>query len=171
VLRWALHTDPNKLNLAQLTELEALVSQYTTKRTGRAWLYREKPREILERKKVKVVSETLQLWCTNVMRSKVEPMKDVARLIRRHFEGIVACAHARQTNGSIEASMAWFKLPSASTRLHALQNYANRPPSHRRQTRFLRLQLACALKRIAPSSQREAYPSLLGSHRGFAYNY
>jgi len=29
VLRWALHTDPNKLNLAQLTDLEALVSQYT----------------------------------------------------------------------------------------------------------------------------------------------
>jgi hypothetical protein len=24
----------------------------------------------------------LQQWCTNVMRSKVEPMKDVARLIR-----------------------------------------------------------------------------------------
>jgi len=32
----------------------------------------------------------LRQWCTNVMRSKVEPMKEVARLIRRHFEGIVA---------------------------------------------------------------------------------
>ena len=58
-------------------------------------------------------------------------------------------------------SMACFKLPSASTRLHALQNYANRPPSYRRQTRFLRLQFACPLKRIAPSSQRRAYSSLL----------
>jgi transposase len=37
------------------------------------------------------------------MRSKVEPMKDVARLIRRHFDGIVAGAQTRQTNGFIEA--------------------------------------------------------------------
>ncbi|MCO4883536.1 transposase, partial [Paraburkholderia caribensis] len=56
-------------------------------RTARAWLYREQLREILERKQIHVVSEMLQQWCTNVMRSKVEPMKDVARLIRRHFDG------------------------------------------------------------------------------------
>lgn len=37
------------------------------------------------------------------MRSKVEPMKDVARLIPRHFGGIVAWTQTRQTNGFIEA--------------------------------------------------------------------
>ncbi|MGF6921653.1 transposase [Paraburkholderia sp. 40] len=37
------------------------------------------------------------------MRSKVEPMKDVARLICRHFDGIVAWTQTRQTNGFIEA--------------------------------------------------------------------
>ncbi|HLD14268.1 MAG TPA: transposase, partial [Burkholderiales bacterium] len=42
-------------------------------------------------------------WCTNVMRSKVAPMKDVAHLIRRHIEGIVAWAQTRQTNGFLEA--------------------------------------------------------------------
>ena len=75
-MRWTLLKDANKLNLAQLTDLEALVSQYTTSRTARAWLYREQLREILERKQINVVSEMLQQWCTNVMRSKVEPMKD-----------------------------------------------------------------------------------------------
>jgi transposase len=30
-------------------------------------------------------------------------MKDVARLIRRHFDGIVAWTQTRQTNGFIEA--------------------------------------------------------------------
>ncbi|MEX3605677.1 MAG: transposase [Burkholderia sp.] len=30
------------------------------------------------------------MWCTNVMRSKVNPMKDVARMIRSHFDGTVA---------------------------------------------------------------------------------
>jgi len=89
-MRWTLLKDANKLNLAQLTDLEALVSQYTTKRTARAWLHREQLRDILERKQINVVSEMLQQWCTNVMRSKVEPMKDVVKLIRRHFDGIVA---------------------------------------------------------------------------------
>ena len=37
------------------------------------------------------------------MRSKVEPMKAVATLVRRHLEGIVAWAQTRQTNGFLEA--------------------------------------------------------------------
>lgn len=37
------------------------------------------------------------------MRSKVEPMKEVAQLVRRHLEGIVAWAQTRQTNGFLEA--------------------------------------------------------------------
>ncbi|MGF6931001.1 transposase [Paraburkholderia sp. UCT70] len=86
-----------------MTDLEALVRQYATKRTARAWLYREQPREILERKQIHVVSAMLRQRCTNVMRSKVEPMKDVARLICRHFDGIVAWTQTRRTNGFIEA--------------------------------------------------------------------
>jgi transposase len=45
----------------------------------------------------------LAQWCTNVMRSKVEPMMEVAKLIRRHFDGIVAWTRTRQTNGFLEA--------------------------------------------------------------------
>ena len=37
------------------------------------------------------------------MRSKVEPMKDVAALVRRHLDGFVAGAQTRQTNGFVEA--------------------------------------------------------------------
>ncbi|MBP0593611.1 transposase, partial [Paraburkholderia sp. LEh10] len=101
---------------AQLTDLEALLRQYTTKRTARAWLYREQLREILERKQIHVVSEMLQQWCTNVMRSKVEPMKDVARLIRRHFDGIVAWTQTRQTNGFIEAINGLFQAAKRKAR-------------------------------------------------------
>ena len=45
----------------------------------------------------------LERWCTCVMRSKVDPMKDVARMIRSHLQGIVAWAQTRQTNGFLEA--------------------------------------------------------------------
>jgi transposase len=45
----------------------------------------------------------LQRWCTCVMRSKVEPMKEAAALVRCHLEGIVAWAQTRQTNAFLEA--------------------------------------------------------------------
>ena len=99
-----------------MTELEALVSHYTTKRTARAWLYREQLREILERKQIHVVSEMLRQWCANVMRSKVEPMKDVARLIRRLFDGIVAWTQTRRTNGFIEAINGLFQAAKRKAR-------------------------------------------------------
>jgi transposase len=118
-MRWTLLKDADKLNLAQLTDLEALLSQYTTNRTARAWLYREQLRDIIERKQINVVSEMLQQWCTNVMRSKVEPMKDVVRLIRRHFDGIIAWTQTRQTNGFIEAINGLFQAAKRKARGYA----------------------------------------------------
>jgi transposase len=43
------------------------------------------------------------------MRSRVEPMKEVAALVRRHIEGIVAWAQTRQTNGFLEALTGLFQ--------------------------------------------------------------
>jgi hypothetical protein len=60
----------------------------TSKRTARAWLYREHLRDILDRKQINVVTAMLRQWCTNVMRSRVAPTKQVARMIRKHFDGI-----------------------------------------------------------------------------------
>ena len=74
-LRWALLKDRLRLSESQRADLDAFVMQVTTKRTARAWLYREQLREILDRKQINVVSTMLKRWCANVMRSKVEPMK------------------------------------------------------------------------------------------------
>lgn len=102
-LRWKPLKDRDTLTPAAREELDALLTQFTTKRTARAWLYREQLREILERKQVNVVRRMLARWATCVMRSKVEPMKEVAKLVRNHLEGIVAWASTRQTNGFLEA--------------------------------------------------------------------
>jgi transposase len=115
-MRWALLKDRSKLNAAQIADLDALVAQYTTSRTARAWLYREQLRDILERKQVNVVSTMLSRWCTNVMRSKAEPMKSVARMIRKHFKGIVAWTQTRQTNGFIEAINGLFQAAKRKAR-------------------------------------------------------
>ncbi len=101
---------------AARADLDALLIHVTTKRTARAWLYREQLREILDRKQINVVSALLKQWCTNVYRSKVEPMKAVANMIRDHFEGIVAWAQTRQTNGFLEALNGLFQAAKRKAR-------------------------------------------------------
>jgi transposase len=124
-LRWALLKDRSKLSHDQVTDLYKLVAQFTTKRTARAWLYREQLRDILDRKQINVVSTMLAQWCTNVMRSKVDPMKDVAAMIRKHFDGIVAWTQTRKTNGFIEAINGLFQAAKRKargyTRFHTMK--------------------------------------------------
>jgi transposase len=115
-LRWALLKDPLKLAPEQRADLDALVAQYTTNRVARAWLYREQLRDILDRKQPNVVKAMLRQWCTNVMRSKVEPMKKVAAMIRKHLDGIVAWSRTRQTNGFIEALNGLFQAAKRKAR-------------------------------------------------------
>ena len=102
-MRWSLLKDRSRLSSEAVADLDALIAKMTTVRTARAWVYKEQLREILERKQINVVRTMLQHWCTCVMRSKVEPMKEVAALVRHHLEGIVAWAQTRQTNGFLEA--------------------------------------------------------------------
>jgi transposase len=102
-MRWSLLKDRASLGPEAEADLDALIARMTTVRTARAWVYKEQLREILQRKQINVVRQMLLHWCTCVMRSKVEPMKEVAVMVRRHLEGIVAWAQTRQTNGFLEA--------------------------------------------------------------------
>jgi transposase len=102
-MRWSLLKDRSRLTPEATVDLDALIAKFTTVRTARAWVYKEHLREILERRQINVVRALLEHWCTCVMRSKVEPMKEVAALVRRHLDGIVAWAQTRQTNGFLEA--------------------------------------------------------------------
>jgi len=115
-LRWKLLRDRASLLPAARADLDALVTQVTTKRTARAWLYKEQLREILERKQINVVRDMLTQWATNVMRSKVEPMKEVAKMIRSHLDGIIAWAQTRQTNGFLEAINGLFQAAKRKAR-------------------------------------------------------
>jgi len=82
-LRWTLLKDRQRLSAEARADLDALISQAATKCTARAWLYREGLRAILDRKQINVVAAMLKRWCTNVLRSKIAPMKEVARIVRR----------------------------------------------------------------------------------------
>ena len=115
-LRWALLKDRERLPESQRADLDAFVALATTRRTARAWLYREQLRDILDRKQINVVCAMLKRWFTNVKRSKVEAMKKVAQMILDHFEGITAWAQTRQTNGFLEAINGLFQAAKRKAR-------------------------------------------------------
>ena len=115
-LRWTLLKNRDSLTAAQRTDLDQLVAQVVSKRTARAWLYREQLRAILNRKQINVVMKMLHQWCTNVNRSKVEPMKTVARTIRKHQKGVAAWARTRETNGFLEALNGLFQAAKRKAR-------------------------------------------------------
>ena len=102
-MRWSLLKTRASLKPEAAADLDALIARMATVRTARAWVYKEQLRQILARKQINVARDMLKHWCTCVMRSKVEPMKEVAAMVRRHLEGIVAWAQTRQTNGFLEA--------------------------------------------------------------------
>ncbi|WP_144022249.1 transposase, partial [Caballeronia sordidicola] len=102
-MRWTLLKDVFSLKPAAGAALHGLINAPKLTRTARAWIYKEQLRELLDRKQINVMRDSLKHWCVCVMRSKVEPMKEVAGLVRRHMEGIVAWAQTRQTNGFLEA--------------------------------------------------------------------
>jgi transposase len=115
-LRWPLLKDRQRLSESQRADLDAFTAHVTTKRTARAWLYREQLREILDRKQINVAAAMLKRWCANVMRSKVEPMKKIAKMIRTHFDGVIAWAQTRQTNGFLEAINGLFQAAKRKAR-------------------------------------------------------
>lgn len=118
-LRWNLLKDRASLTNTARADLDALIARMTVSRTARAWGYKEQLREILDRKQVNVVSGMLRQWCSNVMKSKVDAMKEVARMIRAHFDGITAWAQTRQTNGFLEALNGLFQAAKRKARGYA----------------------------------------------------
>jgi hypothetical protein len=92
----------------------------------------------------------LRRWCTGVMRSKVEPMKDVARMIVRHFDGIVAWAQTRQTNGFIEAINGLFQAAKRKALGYAsFKTICECAVPHRWQARLLGIQSAYLVSTLA----------------------
>ncbi|MEP6502664.1 MAG: transposase [Betaproteobacteria bacterium] len=101
-MRWTLLKDVFSLKPAAGAALHGLITAPKLALTARAWIYKEQLRELLDRKQINVIRDSHHHWCVSVMRSKVEPMKEVAGLVRLHMEGIVAWAQTRQSNGFLE---------------------------------------------------------------------
>ena len=116
-LRWTLLRDRQRLSAASRAELDALIANVVSQAHGaRLGLPRATARGARLQARINVVRAMLAQWCTNVMRSKVTPMKGVAQMIRRHFDGIVAWTQTRQTNGFLEAINGLFQAAKRKAR-------------------------------------------------------
>ena len=115
-LRNALLKGKENLTDNQQVSIDGLTANLTTCRTARAWQMKENLRDILDRKQINVVEAMLKSWCNGVMRSKVEPMKKVAKMIRKHWDGVIAWAQTRQSSGFLEAINGLFQAAKRKAR-------------------------------------------------------
>ena len=96
--RWCLLKRPENLNAKQLVKLSELM-KYNL-RSVRAHLLREEFQRFWEYVSAGWAGKFLDEWCTRTMRSRLEPMKRVARMLRSHRTLILNWFEARGTMSS-----------------------------------------------------------------------
>ena len=89
-------TDTQSLKLSELLEMNL--------RTIRAYLLKEDFQRFWNYTYPAWAEQFLQRWCFRTMRSNIEPMKDIAKMLRRHQELILNWFRARKqfNNGIVE---------------------------------------------------------------------
>mgnify|MGYP000247598275 FL=1 len=90
------HTDTQALKLAELLTMNL--------RTVKAYLLKEDFQRFWEYTHAAWAEKFLKRWCFRTMRSKIEPMKDIAKMLRRHQELILNWFRAQKqfNNGIVE---------------------------------------------------------------------
>jgi transposase len=100
--RWVLLKRPENLTENQTAKLTELL-RYNL-RSVRAYLLREEFQRFWEYRSPYWAGRFLRDWCAKVMRSRIEPMKKVARMLRSHEELLLNWFEAKGTisAGSVE---------------------------------------------------------------------
>ena len=100
--RWTLLKRPENLTEKQEVKLDELV-QYNLK-SVRAYLLKEEFNQLWTYKSPAWAGKFLKRWTTRALRSRLEPMKKVARMIRRHQDLILNWFRAKGqvSNGTVE---------------------------------------------------------------------
>lgn len=96
--RWCWLKRPENLTNRQEVTLQQLV-QFNLK-TVKSYLLKEDFQNFWEYSYAASAGNFLDLWCKRTMKSKIEPMKKVARMLREHRELLLNWFHARGTVSS-----------------------------------------------------------------------
>jgi transposase len=92
-------------------------------KTVRAYNLRMKLRALWDQKAEDVVPY-LERWCSWAIRSRLRPMIDIVRMIRRHWSGIIQSATSKLSNGVVEGINSIIQLARARARgYRSVRNY------------------------------------------------
>lgn len=83
-MRWRLLRRGSRIRGRAKQRLYALVRSKLA--TGRAWMLKETFRDFWRYRSVLWASAFLDVWCTRALRSRIEPMRKVAQMLRSHRE-------------------------------------------------------------------------------------
>ena len=106
-----------KLSRERLAELASLSK--VARKTGRAWAIKEAGMDAWRYRSRHWARAALKRWYSWAIRSRLEPMKKVARMVKRHLEGIVNAIHHGVTNArseGINSRIQWIKYTSRGFR-------------------------------------------------------
>jgi len=98
--RWLLLKNPWNLTGNQKERLSTLVQWNTP--LVRAWYLKEAFQLFWTYKQPWRAKQHLTKWINSAMRSKLQPFKKFAQMLRSHLDGILAWTKARVSNGAVE---------------------------------------------------------------------
>ncbi len=81
-MRWKLLRRGSRVRGKARTQLNALIGSKLA--TARAWILKESFQHFWKYRSVTWAKGFLNAWCTRALRSRLEPMKKVARMMRKH---------------------------------------------------------------------------------------
>jgi transposase len=98
--RWLLLKNPWNLNQDQNERLSTLVRWNTP--LVRAWYLKEAFQLFWDYKQPWRAEQHLRKWINSAMRSRLEPFKKFAKMLRSHLDGILPWTEIRLSNGAVE---------------------------------------------------------------------
>ena len=93
--------NPSKMSEDRWSRLDALRS--TTLRTARAWALKEEAMQLWDYVRPSWARRAWQRWLGWASRCRLKPMVQVARMVRKHLDGIVNAVVLRATNAVSES--------------------------------------------------------------------
>jgi len=95
---WLYH--PDRLPEKHRERFDALAAKAL--KTSRAWMLKELAMEMWEARDAAEAVEIFKGWYSWAIRSRLEPIKRVARMLRRHLEGVLNAIRSGVTNARLE---------------------------------------------------------------------
>ncbi len=123
---WSLRGNTWNLSEDRQEQRKNLCRQYT--KLGRAMSLRETLQAIYANSDRQLAEAELHWWCGWAARSRLSPFRDLAKTVRKHWEGILAYFDTRLTSAAIEAVTGVIQLAKRMARGLETSSTSEPPP-------------------------------------------